>query len=118
MSTSITFTWHSDPGHGWLQVETSIIKSIALLGISTCSYIDGAANLIAFLEEDCDAPLFLNAYQEAHPRTEIKFREKYVDQSHWIRGLPCYDEQEIVLQDVISNPRSLYSLAAMAGGTA
>ena len=59
MSTCITFTFHSDPGHAWLQVETSLIKSLNVTGISSCSYVDGAANLIAFLEEDCDAALFI-----------------------------------------------------------
>ena len=113
MSTCITFTFHSDSGHGWLQVETSLIRSLAVMGISTCSYIDGAAHLIAFLEEDCDAATFINAYQDANPRVEIKFREKHIDGDHWIRSLPYYDETAIVLRDIINNPLSAYNVTSI-----
>jgi hypothetical protein len=92
VSTCITFTWHTDPGHGWLQVETSLIKSLGVTGISTFSYVDGSANLIAFLEEDCDAALFINAYQELNPRVEVRFKERNLNQDHWIRQLPHYQE--------------------------
>ena len=95
MSTCITFTFHTDPGHGWLQVETSLIQSLGVTGISSCSYIDGSANLIAFLEEDCDAALFINAYQEKNPRVEVRFREVNLNQEHWIRNLPSYDESKL-----------------------
>jgi hypothetical protein len=107
--TAVVFTFHTDPGHGWLQVETSMIRSLALMGISTCSYIDGAAHLIAFLEEDCDANLFLEAYRAKHPRHEIQFNEKHIDQDHWIRSLPRYNETAVVLRDMINNPLSKYN---------
>jgi hypothetical protein len=110
--TVVTFTFHTDPGHGWLQVETSMVRSLALMGISEYSYIDGSAHLIAFLEEDCDAGLFLDAYQKKHPRHEIKFKEKHLDQDHWIRKLPRYNEQAIVLRDMVNNPLSAYNVAA------
>jgi len=87
-----TFIFHNDPGHAWLQVETSMIKALNVTGISSFSYIDGAAGLIAFLEEDCDAGLFLNAYKEKWPDTEIKFDEVYLNVDHWIRELPSFQE--------------------------
>lgn len=107
--TTVTFTFHTDPGHGWLQVETSMIRALALTGISTCSYIDGAAHLIAFLEEDCDAALFMNAYQAKHPSHEIRYKESHLNQDHWIRSLPRYDEITIILHDLINNPKSAYN---------
>jgi hypothetical protein len=54
-----TYHNYTDPGHGWLRVTK---KELELLGvadkISSCSYMRGD---VAFLEEDCDDPLFLQA---------------------------------------------------------
>lgn len=54
------FMFYSDCGHGWLRV---LIKDIVGLNIqdkiSTDSYINGK---YAYLEEDCDMTIFLNAY--------------------------------------------------------
>jgi hypothetical protein len=111
--TTVTFTFHSDPSHAWLQVETSMIRSLAVMGISEYSYIDGAAHLIAFLEEDQDAAVFMDAYQKANPRHEIKFKENHMDTDHWIRSLPRYNEQAIVLRDMINNPLSAYNVRAI-----
>ena len=48
--------WHVDPGHAWLAVPRA---TIAGLGISSFSFVDGDT---AYLEEDCDAGLWLEAY--------------------------------------------------------
>lgn len=47
-----------DPGHGWLRVPLQLCEG---LDISGYSYVDTAKG-VAWLEEDCDAPLFLRAY--------------------------------------------------------
>lgn len=55
--TTPTYTFISDPGHGWLRVPLAhLIKS----GYrpTEFSYFD---HCYAFLEEDCDAPLFMKA---------------------------------------------------------
>ena len=49
------YTFIIDPGHGWLRVPLAEIRGLA---ISSYSFRD--ANY-AYLEEDCDAPLFMRA---------------------------------------------------------
>ena len=49
--------FYSDPGHGWLAVPLALLERLELLdSISHYSYMRG---LLAHLEEDCDASLFL-----------------------------------------------------------
>ena len=82
-----TFIYHSDPGHGWIAVK---LKELLYLGIadkiSTYSYIKGDT---AYLEEDCDASLFFQAfkavfnkqpaYKESYlERTPIRYYNRYV----------------------------------------
>ena len=50
-----TYTFFNDPGHGWLRVELSELEPIKDK-ISPYSYMDGK---YAYLEEDCDAAVFL-----------------------------------------------------------
>ena len=97
----MTYTFYEDPGHGWLEVP---MREIAELGIadkiSSCSYRDNAN---AYLEEDCDMAIFLEA--KAGPRKEgaedpyAHWRELYVWNDEytnwgapeiWIRRLPNY----------------------------
>ncbi|MGI9295169.1 MAG: hypothetical protein ACR2PS_14415 [Pseudomonadales bacterium] len=57
MDTKYTFI--SDPGHAWLKVpHADLIKAGVVHDISSCSYMDSA---FVYLEEDCDAPCFLEA---------------------------------------------------------
>jgi len=56
------YTFHSDPGHGWLEVPDADIIALNIWDkISKCSYIRGNT---CYLEEDCDATKFFNAYVE------------------------------------------------------
>lgn len=63
------YTYHSDAGHGWLEVP---IIDIELAGISELitaySYKKGNT---AFLEEDCDMTRFLFALKEDGVEVEI-----------------------------------------------
>jgi hypothetical protein len=48
-----------DPGHGWLEVERLEIERLCLEDqISRYSYVRGAK---VYLEEDCDAAVFIRA---------------------------------------------------------
>ncbi len=50
---------HEDPGHGWLAVPRKELKRLGILKeISKCSYQKGKT---VYLEEDNDAPKFVNA---------------------------------------------------------
>lgn len=69
----------SDPGHGWLEVPSS---EVTRLGVkpSTCSYVHKGKT---YLEEDCDANLFIAAKQSRNePFTILEFHFENVD----IRG--------------------------------
>ena len=77
-----TFTFYTDPGHGWIKIPMRLINSLGIEdGISSHSYY---RNGFAYLEEDCDAKLFLDRMKELD--IEVKFREKYTDRNSKIRN--------------------------------
>lgn len=83
-------TFHTDPSHGWLEVPRSELAKYGLLErVSSCSYesLDGS---IIYLEEDCDAGLYLNALKENG--VDFTFDERY-QKSTFIRNLPSYSVQ-------------------------
>lgn len=61
-------TFYSDPGHGWLAVPRHEVCRVGILDrVSPYSYTDGPT---LYLEEDCDASLYLRALDargEARP---------------------------------------------------
>ena len=55
------YTYHCDPGHGWLEVPFSMLRALHIEDkITPYSYMKGKT---AFLEEDCDMSTFLQAYR-------------------------------------------------------
>lgn len=64
MKSPKIFKHYSDAGHGWVAVNIKLIHSLNLVDkISSCSYINGGT---AYLEEDCDAGVFIEAYELKH----------------------------------------------------
>lgn len=61
----MTFQFYSDPGHGWLRVDLASAKAVGLepSSFSTYSYQQGHW---LYLEEDCDAGKFIDAFQAKH----------------------------------------------------
>lgn len=54
-----TIIFHEDGGHGWLQVQKSLVQDLEIeKKISTYSYID---KQFYYLEEDCDLTVFFIA---------------------------------------------------------
>ena len=78
------FTFHTDPGHGWLEVSVSAAESVGLspADFSNFSYRKGD---ILYLEEDCDAPKLLNAMKALG--LEYGTVERYSENT-FIRNLP------------------------------
>ena len=63
--------FYEDPGHGWLAVPLPLLERLGLIdSISPYSYMRG---MLAHLEEDCDASLFLKAARDAG--IVVTFRE-------------------------------------------
>lgn len=53
------YTFHSDAGHGWLEVRKRELEDLGIADkVSSYSYVRGDK---VYLEEDCDASLFINA---------------------------------------------------------
>ena len=71
------FNFHSDAGHGWLEVSIDDLKAYGIEDeISSYSYIKGGK---AYLEEDRDAGLYLRKLEEAGIKPS--FNEIYRDPS-------------------------------------
>jgi hypothetical protein len=86
------FTFYSDGSHGWLRVPAIKLEEYNITDkISRCSYIRGAD---VYLEEDCDAPVFINAYCAALGVSDEEFRTNihwvYTDGPSPIRGYDSY----------------------------
>ena len=83
-----TYSFLSDPGHGWLKVpiEDLIAVGLNLEKISACSYYDRKQTYV-YLEEDRDANVFFRAYKEKFGE-EPKIKEsKPSDKRSFIRSL-------------------------------
>jgi len=62
MYDSYRLKFYSDPGHGWLEVPHSLLVELGIAAdISSFSYVKGD---LVYLEEDCDAGTFLEAYRD------------------------------------------------------
>ena len=69
-----SYTFHTDPGHGWLEVDKAELVEFNIADkISQCSYQRGNK---AFLEEDCDAMLFVEAFKAKYGASPL-FLDNY-----------------------------------------
>jgi hypothetical protein len=83
--TAYPFTYHQDPGHGWLQVPVETLTTFGKTeaDFSPYSYHDCGH---VYLEEDGDMPAFLNLWRDRFG-VFPDLREAHTDDDHWIRGL-------------------------------
>jgi hypothetical protein len=79
------FKYISDPGHGWLQVNWTDLQALSLKPKSFSRYSYRRGNTF-YLEEDCDAAVFVEAYKAQHGRMP-ELIEEYQERT-FIRGLP------------------------------
>ena len=62
-----TYNFFTDPGHGWLEVPLAEIVNLGIRkDISHYSFLNGST---AYLEEDCDAGRFIEAYKAKYGET-------------------------------------------------
>lgn len=81
-----TYTFHSDPGHGWLEIPKSDLAALGPIPISSSSYEDEHN---VYLEEDADASRFLRAAEQAG--WDIETLDAFVEGSSFVRGLPSFE---------------------------
>ena len=79
-----TFTFYTDPGHGWLKVSLSNLASLGFLP-SDFSRYSYKKNDNLYLEEDCDAAKFVLAYKTKHG-VSLKHKESHTDRQSRIRS--------------------------------
>ena len=81
------FTFYADPGHGWLCVTGQDLKNVGLKPTDFTQYSYRARKLdVYFLEEDCDASKFVDAYVKLN-KCQPQFKELYQEHT-FIRDLP------------------------------
>ncbi len=83
-----TYHFYGDPGHGWLRVSRTELKRLGMESqITPCSFVSPSGKWI-YLEEDCDAPLFIQAVKaEGH---DIRLVPHHTDGDSHIRSYRCY----------------------------
>jgi len=93
------FTFHADPGHAWLEVARFELDAVGLspADFSRYSYQSDRNHMIPalariyYLEEDCDAPKFLTAW-EKHNNRRAEIGDKWTDNDSEIRWFPAINQ--------------------------
>ena len=86
MTKKISIKVFADPGHAWARVAKSKLVKLGIADkISTYSYQKGEN---AFLEEDCDLTVLVNALRGSG--YEIKFNESHTNRQSKIRSYNTY----------------------------
>jgi hypothetical protein len=82
----LNLNFYCDPSHGWLGVPLNLVQDLGISDdISQYSYRDGN---FAYLEEDCDASLFMDRAKAKG--WDIAFTEKHTNYDSPIRNKPRY----------------------------
>lgn len=91
MTTTRKLNMFNDPGHAWLSVSVEDLMTLGIADkISPYSYTNGSR---AFLEEDSDYSVFLDAVKKAGWKVTVM--EKHHDKTSPIRSLPSYNMDTI-----------------------
>ena len=78
------YTYHTDPGHGWIEVPLSELRRLKLKP-SPYSYKKGQ---LAYLEEDCDASAWTAAKRAAGEPFQLV--TQHTDHDHPIRNFSSF----------------------------
>ena len=75
MTINTAYKFYSDPGHGWMAVSFKNFFAVGakLEDVSNFSYARGKT---LYLEEDCDAGVFIKAFEKKMGHSVV-FVEKY-----------------------------------------
>ncbi len=87
----IEIHWEVDPGHGWLAVsKADCVKAGICDKISAYSYFDEESQIV-YLEEDCDAGLFLDAIKDKFPIEFFRNIKETHREETFVRELPSFN---------------------------
>lgn len=90
-----TFKYYTDPGHGWIGVKVELLRELGIQAqISEFSY-QNENGTMAYLEEDCDASLFVEKYIERFG-VKPEFKDSHTDRMHWIRSYESYTPETLI----------------------
>jgi hypothetical protein len=84
------FKNYSDYGHGWLAVKRDELKKLGILDKITHFSYQSKSGKTVYLEEDCDATLFVNTYKAKFGKDLELGHHSYVDRSP-IRSYPRFE---------------------------
>lgn len=91
LETMPVFDHITDGSHGWLKVPVLLVKDLGIYNwISRYSFHDDLG-FTAYLEEDYDANMFLNKYQQRYdirPMTRVLYDENIRDLLDTLRRFP------------------------------
>lgn len=94
----LTINYYTDPGHGWAACK---MKTLQALGIADqVSHYSYARGRTAYLEEDCDFGLLINALRSAG--VEFQIVEKHTDRRHPIRSYDHYIKPDPVAAAIVA----------------
>ena len=98
METQIKFRFIEDPGHGWLEVPAAVSRSVGVrpeqYSPYSYSFKPGfGGDEILYLEEDCDAGVFVRAWEKKHGPIAPRVVNVHEEVST-IRPLPHLDGRE------------------------
>lgn len=103
---SIKLQWYSDPSHAWLKIRRRDADELGILGkVSHYSYQSKAGNTL-YLEEDCDAPLVLDALRDSTYILPQYLNDKYSRTPSKVRTLAPFFHHETV--EVYRHGESLF----------
>lgn len=81
----MTFNYYQTPSHGYVGIDLAVLVAMGIAdAVSECSYIEGRC---AYLEEDADAPMFLEAFKARFGGYSLDYIDVGED---WLRGKQSY----------------------------
>jgi len=92
---TIPLQWYSDPGHSWLRVSRKDADHLGILNrISAFSY-QSESNRILYLEEDCDAPILLDALSKSTDSLPNYRIDRHTNKRSRVKSLLSYNSLAI-----------------------
>jgi len=88
------YNFHSDCGHGYLEVDVKELHDLGIYNeITHYSYIN---NQKVYLEEDCDASLFIEAWSAENDKESMEDNLEWIE---WGNYAPCTEYSRFIPEE-------------------